>query len=95
MPRTTKKADKPAAIEPDLTVSAVVTMICTPDGGADFHIKVETEGLESLVAAMEPATGKLNIIGATMRRIVLGTLGAEMDAPPVDLLAQRKVAGRA
>lgn len=95
MPRTTKKAAAPAPIGPDLTVSAVVTVICTPDGGAYIHLEVGMEGRESLVAAMNPAQGKCKIAGAALRRIVQEALKAEPEGPVVDLLEQRRTAGRA
>ena len=91
MPRT-KKPTAPVAA---LVVSAVVTVMCTPDGGADIHVKVDCDGHEALVAAVTPHTPKLRIAGAALRRVVLGALSAETTGPTVDVLAQRKVAGRA
>src|SRR5690349_2122632 len=97
MPRAPKKTAKSTSVSPlaDRTVSAVVTVICAPDGGADVHVKVDVDGLGWLAWASNPATRNLKIIGGTLRRVVLPTLGAEQGGPTVDVLAQRRSAGRA
>jgi hypothetical protein len=94
MPRTPKNPPQPDLIV-SAVVTAVVTVICTPDGGADVHIKVDLEGREPLVLAMKPSQQKLNIAGDALRRVVLQALSTEQVGPTVDLLAQRRVAGRA
>lgn len=92
---TRKRAPKaPEPNLPDLTVSAVVTVICTPDGGADIQIKVDCEGHEVLVAVMKAANDKLHIAGAGLRRVVMNALSLEQAGPTTDLLTSRRV-GRA
>lgn len=88
-----KRAAK--APEPDLTVSAVVTVMVHEGGCAAIQIKVDCEGNAALVDAVKRANGKLQIAAAGLRRVVMGALSVEMDGPPTDLLALRKTAGRA
>lgn len=86
---------KGGAAQPSLTVSAIVTVIPTADGGADVHVKVACEGNESFVARMQALNTPLNHAGRQLRAVVMGGLGIVFDGPVVDLEALRKKAGRA
>ena len=86
---------KPVEPMPDLTVSAIVTVFVHEGGCAEVVISVDLEGQTGLVEHMKPQTGKLNIAGAALRRVVMQALGAEMDGQPTDRLAVASKAGRA
>ena len=87
---------KPVEPRPDLTVSAVVTVFVHEGGCAEVVIRVDLEGQTGLVEHMTPFTGKLNIAGAALRRVVIGAIsGSEMVGPPSDYLALAAKAGRA
>lgn len=86
---------KPVEPQPDLTVSAIVTVFVHEGGCAEVVIKVDVDGRAGLVEHMRPSIGKLNIAGAALRRVVIQALTVEMDGPPADLLAVAAKAGRA
>lgn len=90
-----RRKAKPAEPEPDLTVSAVVTVFVAEDGSARVVVKVDSEGHEALVVPMKAATSKLNIVGAGLQRVVMNALSVEQIGPSNDLLAVAARAGRA
>lgn len=95
MARTSRKTKTAQEPEPDLTVSAVVTVFVGEGGEARVVIKVDTEGATVLVELMKLSSGKLNIVGSALRRAVMNALGCQMDGAPTDLQAVAAKAGRA
>lgn len=86
----------PTKPEPDLTVSAVVTVFVDKSNGeAHIVVKVDAAGHTALVDVMKASNGKLQIAGSALRRVVMNALSIEMDGQPTDLLAVAARAGRA
>lgn len=73
-------------------VAAVVTVtVDRTDGSAHVVLRVDCDGHEALVEPMRRQDAKLQIVGASLRRVVTQALSYEPDGPVVDMIR----AGRA
>jgi hypothetical protein len=83
--------------EPDLRVTATVELRNDGQGGAHVSVKVESEGLQPLVAMIDDAEAEMTVAGRGLKDAVLRAVGAQQDSPSVDMKAARRNrrAGRA
>lgn len=98
MAARTKKAPGTApAPKPALTVTAIVTVFLgADDGEGRVDVSLDMGGTDGwLVKQLRPATPKLNIAAAALRRIVVGQLAIKPMGKPADLLPLVRGAARA